>query len=415
MGGGGGGGMSMSLVPRMRTIMTTTQRQIMEPRFQDPLYEAADFWTNSKIHSTTFKIDGDSKQVEFTFAPPGWIDSLVEGERYGIYFGDMMFLNADLLQKHPKWIPFVVAKLYGERYVDDGMDPSGLQAHYEALFRTIRLANHIMETKELVEYLQALQNHERTGYFEWDEAAKRFLEGYDSVAEAKRAYLVSHHGNKWVRMGRTSEALAAIDERYTAGFRNHAEAVATLIDSSNPKALYDAAVLVRALNQLPFDRDPGLIVVSSGMSAVAYLLTREGNGVTDLLRFVDNHKLIVGDRENVVRRLGGRRKATWLALAKRLSFNVMQLEGTVQRLMESHRSQLDQLVIDFEVTNDAATRQIELAHSLVSTRPELATELFDTLRTAYPDRVAAMERQSRRFAENLNALKDLEQLLGSAI
>lgn len=223
-----------------------------------------------------------------------------------------MFLNADLLKTHPEWAPFVVAKLHAELSMDRGLDSTGVQKHFDALFGVIRVARNVMDSDELRVFLRELKQHERSGYFEWDEEAREFLEGGGSVEEAKRVYLERHHGNRWVSRGRFAEELTAMGFRHEIGFRNHGEAIAQKL-SESPALLYSAALLVHQLTSLSPGFQGGLILLRPPFNTVAYQLTKEANGVADLVRFEDAEGLQRG--EDVISVIG--RRKTLIALGKK--------------------------------------------------------------------------------------------------
>lgn len=427
MGGGGGGGIiqrpTQMLV--LQQVMTVAPRLEMQVRMGDRFYDAVDYWTRSEHRHVTFNVGGQQHIVHFTFAPPQWMEAMVPGEKYGFYFGDMMFLNSDLIKTHPEWAPFVVVKLYGERFMEDGLDPTGMHKHYEALFRTIRLANRVMDTDQLRAFLEELRRHERSGYFNWDDEARRFLDGGGDILSAKQAYLERHHDNAWVRRGRQWEAIAELDPRLVGGFRNIGEAVCRRLAGEN-NLLYSAALFVREmLSVTPETRtSPGQLVVVSGleMNRVAYLLTREANGIADLVRFVADHGLTVGKRDNVVVKIGGKYRASWVALSKRLSFEIMRLEGKVRELTAGHSGKLEGLVVNLRQLNDAATEEITRARALLaagaSTSSDDATQAAKALAVIgqdYPTAAAELQKEAARVAQNLAELRALADELAKLI
>jgi len=403
---------SMSL--QLSQSVNVGMAQVLEPRLDDSFYESVNYWTHAEHHSIEFESGGKTHVVPFAYASPEWIESIVPDETFGIYVGDMMFINSDILAKHPQWVPFVIIKLYAERFVNVDGDRTGKTKHYESLFRTIRLAYNILETDDLRLYLTKLMEHERTGYFEWDEQAKRFLDGHDDTASAKRAYLAAHQDNQWVRQGRTIEALAELGDSTALGFRNHAEAISGNFSGAEAVLIYSAAYFVAELLKEPYairPEDEVAFVIRPPFNAIAYQLTKEGNGISDLVRFHDVPGLEFGT-DVITRRRRGRK--TLIALSKRLSQMIIRVEKGVQALIEKRRATLGVTIERTRTLNIDMQHALTTANALVVQRLRPPGALLSQL-TNFPKEAEALRAEAEITAANMNELDNLLELLSEAV
>lgn len=308
-------------------------------------YQIIDLWDHCPHERASFTVRGEVHTVEYAFAPPSFLEYLRKGEKFGCYVADMMFLNAELLHHRVHWIPYIVLKLYCERFVDPGLDETGKVQHYQALFGTIRLAGMTMPRRELEDFLSALMEHDDTGYFDLDHEVRNFIGDAGSPREARRRYLERHHGNHWVRLGREEERLP--DRFREAGFRNHAE---VLYQQMSGRSAHDAYLTAMLVHELVHLESGTPLLVDQSCSRIAYLLTKEMNGLVDLVRFIDHPTEEPG--HNIIVRLRGR-QSTWEGLSKRLSYGIHRVERQARELLEGKRHEVTGLL---EAANVATVR-----------------------------------------------------------
>ena len=131
-------------------------------------------------YPATLRYRGREQPVEFTFAPRSFLDYIAggdkpKGEKFGAYIGNMVFINSDLQRTNPKWIPYIVTKLWADRLINPGLDTTGRVQHWQSLFGTIRLAGMNLSQPELTEFLSAIGDHDTSGYFALDKEVRSFL------------------------------------------------------------------------------------------------------------------------------------------------------------------------------------------------------------------------------------------------
>lgn len=379
----------------------------------DPMgrqYDIFDYWEHQPKHEVTLTTSEGPRQVQFVYAPPSWLNYVSRGEKFGAYVGDMMFISSDQKLVKPDWVPFIIVKLYGERFLEQGLDESGRAKHYESLFRTIRAAAARMDESGLHEFLSVLVKHDRERYFELDAEAREFLErnGGDPKG-ARRAYLDRHHGNKWVGRGRLDEQLMDMGCSLVEGYRNHAEAVLDSFGDLDARDLYLAAQFIHTLNAV----EPEVpVVLEPPYTSFAFNLTKDGNGKVDLVRF----RVPASPGEDIVVKVKSR-QPTWTALGKRFSYRIHKVEESVGKLISTAKQSLDGILIEAKRVHESYALQIAEVKTMVSERRELpkAQELFKRISGEYAPRAKLMDEVTQAAAQNLRNLEELSELLRDAI
>jgi len=401
----------MKLMQVQSLSLKALQRQDL--RMGDGFYDAVDYWTTHPHHKIKFTMDGEEREVSFVSAPSDWINTISPGEKIGAALGNMIFVRSSYFKKHPTWVPLVVAKLYGEVLIDRGELSSITELHWDALFRTIRLANNILDEPELYDFLSDLKAHERSGYFEHDEEARKFVEGGrpEDVLAAKRVYLERHRANRWVARGREAAVAAGLGDSSAVGFQNHAEMVARSLQHTN---LFSAAYLVRMIREVPFTGKAVPFQIGPEFAPIAYELTSEANGKVDLIRF-ENEAALPAGHNKIVRPADKRKRRTWVALSKRLSYMAHKLELAAVAAADLSRKAIDAAIVDMAALNDSATQQIASANALVASDPQQASAALEAVQATYPSAVAQLQAEQTRAANNLGQLNDLARQLRGII
>src|SRR3989338_3344276 len=398
----------MTLEMKIEIAPQTGMRQMLEPIGK--VYEIMDYWQSQPKLEATLRIGEREHKIRYVFAPQSWLDYLVRGERYGAYLGDMIFINSRLQEQNQDYLPFVLLKLYGEKFVDPGMDKTGRVQHWQSLWATIRVAGQLMDSNRLYSFLSDLQQHESSRFFELDGQVKRFMEEHrGDLTDAKRRYLDAHHNNLWVARGRNEELFANLG--MDSGFRNHAEAILSSIKDLDTRELYLATGFVRAMSSIEPDMP---VQVGRPFNSYAYALTKKGNGITDLVKFIEEQ----GTHENdVISKLPGK-MATWSALSKRLSYNIHTAEKRAKELAEKERYRLNDIVIQAGKRTSVFEKELGLIKQMVDLGAEGAfSEAKKKLQgiTMYGQEITKLEELSASIAERMRQLEELSGILSRQI
>jgi hypothetical protein len=405
--------MSIKLELSLRPNLTGIQRLEIVPDYLSKVYEVIDYWDSQPKCEITLRLDGKERKIIFVYAPRSFLHYLSEGEDFGAYLGNMYFINANIGEKRPDLVPYIIMKLWFEKFVDQGLDETGKVKHLQALWSTIRFAGKNMPENELREFLTSLMKHERTGYFKLDEEVRNFIEnGGGDPKEARKRYLENHHHNHWVVRGRIDEDLvSAFGIAAFDGYRNHAEAIISVIGDLDEQNLYIMSVFLHQLATLDPEAE---LIIQPPFSSLAYTLTKDCNGFVDLIRFVDQPDCRRG--EDVIRRLPSNRK-TWQALSKRITYRICKAEEKVKALIASEQKRLAGIV------ESAATTNQQFEKTLAVTQTSLATvsgfdEAKQTLELAgsqFQRDIAALGELSMETSKNLAQLAQLRVILDAQI
>lgn len=377
------------------------------------LFEALDFWEHHIILTAKLRINDKVQEIEYTFAPQSFINYLWRGEKFGVSFGEMIFISSEVQRQRPKWIPYIVLKLYAEKYVDPGLDESGRVQHFESLFRTIRLAGAELSETELAELLIRIAENETTGYFKFDKEVRKFLEefavsGKSKMLQEKRAYLENHHGNRWVRQGRTEESLAEFGIDF--GFRNRAEAIAEKLFDPKLASIYLISFFIHSLMAI----EPGEeIFISPPFNSIAYMLTKNGNNIVDLVKFVGFDPQ--NPQQDIIVLLPGKNR-TWTALAKRLSYFIHRGEIQARQLIATKKTELDQIMIEAGSLNSRVHTELAIIKERISEdKFEDTKEVLKKLSGNWVKEIEGVANISRQIAENIAMIDQISNLLEEAI
>lgn len=408
----------MQITLRLTMNQSTSTIQTIESDSMGKLYEMIDYWQNSDKINVFLKLGEKEYSVEYCLTGSYFLNHMVNGELFGIYVGDMFFVSAEIARNRPKWVIFILAKLFYDRAIKSGdRDVSGRIPHYQSLFFSIRMANDILDEKELDEFLITLATTDRSDYANYDEEFRKFLEnkrfGREILLERKRKYLQHHHENQWVRKGRQTEELLELDSRFGLlmdGFVNHAERIYQLLlkDSSNGD-VYLASQFIRQVMYLP---DGSIIEVSREFTGMAYKFQKECNGLVSL--FVPHHIQPRGGNEFLVKTSGKSR--TWIALLKRLSFGFHRAELDVQELIADRKEEFNNqvyLLEQYALTLASSKKEIEAL--IESGNFEAARKLLLSISRNNDDTDRRIEASSSLIVKSLKELSDLSDLLKSNI
>jgi len=375
------------------------------------VYELIDYWDHTQKYITAFNYNGVEHKIEYAFAPQSFLN-YIKGEKefFGAYLGDMMFINSSMLKNHPEWIPLILVKLYAQKKIDPGLDKTGRAVHWDSFYRTIRTAGKAMSETQLKEFIDMTRKYESTGYFDLDSDIKQFIEssGNDSLA-AKRNYLNRHHNNMWVTRSRNEEVLA--EEGFQTIFRSHAEAILRQFSGVDTTILYDTAAFIHEMTHA----DPDVSIrITPPYTAIAYELTKERNGVVDLIKFQP-----ISNRENnddIIFKVPKREK-TWIALSKRISYNIHKLEQGVNSLVNAERKRLEGLIIEAETTQNHLNVQLQDIRSLLVISSPLSnvTKMLSAHGEKYHIEMTRLEAMIQTEVKTLSDLEEISKLLRSQI
>lgn len=405
--------MKFELVQRQTQTTDILARLEIVPDYLGKVYEMIDYWDSQPKLELTLNLRGQDQVIQFVYAPPAFLDYIEPGELFGAYLGNMIFINSEIGEKHPDWVPYIVLKLWSERYVDQGLDETGRVKHMQSLWATIRFAGTSMQADQLREFLEVLIKHDRSGYFKLDEEVRSFIEkGGGDPKTAKRQYLENHHDNLWVVRGRFDEDLvSAFGISAFDGYRNHAEAIMSVLGELETKDLYTAAVFLHQLARL----EPGTeVVICPPFNAFAYALTKDCNGFTDLIKFADWNEGKPG--EDLICRLPSNRK-TWQALSKRISYRIHKAEEKVRALISGEQKRLSEAVSQADLANQEIARVMDQAQTMIA-KPDGFDQARTMLLSAGSDfqqTIAALQRVSTTTSENLQRLSDISRVLAAQI
>ncbi|MBT3985003.1 hypothetical protein HOD38_03690 [archaeon] len=377
----------------------------LQPPMAGVLYELVDFWTSSPKHKLKVPIGEEMHEAQYVLAPERFLQYVKDDEPFGIYVGDMTFISAELAKEHPTWVPYIALKLVAQRHINEGLDESGRARHWQALFGAIRVAGLKMDEPNFRGFIEELAAHENSGYFELDDELNDFLGGNDPLT-AKRKYLDHHRNNRWVTEGRKTEIMEKMGLQVYG--RNHAEAVFSEIDDRNLN-LYAASVFVRAIRHVPHGEG---VLISPPYNAIAYAMTRDANGVVDLLNFRQG---VLPDGQDIVFKKGRNRNSTWTALIKRLGYQMHIAERNATKLLDSQKEELEGLVVSAEGQNALITADAARVEELVTASQfEAARAILEGM-PGHEQSLARLGELTRGSAESLALLEASRQLLEEQI
>ncbi len=399
--------MSYKLEMKMRPNMI--ERLEIVPDYMGRVYDAIDYWDSQLKCELTIPLRGREQSIKFVYAPPSFLNYLGEGEVFGVYLGDMIFINANIGENRPNWVPYIILKLWSERFVDQGLDETGRVKHLQSLWATIRFAGTQMQADELREFLSALMKHESTGYFRLDEEVRNFIEdGGGDPKAAKRKYLENHHQSRWVVRGRIEEDLvSALGVTAFDGYRNHAEAILSVIGELDEKNLYVMAVFLHELARLEPGRE---LIIQPPFTSLAYTLTKECNGFVDLIKFLDQPDN--PQAEDVICRLPSKR-TTWQALGKRITYRISKAEEKVKALIETEQKRLAETLSTAQQVNQQFEVSMATAKSALARVNgfDEAKQLLQKTGVQFQGDIEALSLLSRTTAQNLADLSHLQMIL----
>ena len=316
---------------KLELIINTRNNQTLLTKL-DPMgsiYEAFDFWSHQPKLQSIFSFRGEEKSIEYVLAPPSFLNYIAEKEEpFGVHVGDMIFINSHTHQKRPEWTKYIALRLFSSNKIISKSDNPQLNNHWESLYRTTRLMANQMKESDLFEFLDLLNQYDTSEYFDLDVEAKRFLESSESLIEAKRKYLEKHHENIWVKRGRDEEFLQSLGFN-NRGFKNHAEAILSSSFDSTIDQQYLYGDFIRKLAFV----DIGVpLEISPPFNQFAYTLTKNCNGVSDMIDFITPEALLSTSTDVIIKRKERRR--TWNALLKRISYQIHTVEKNLRNITE---------------------------------------------------------------------------------
>lgn len=410
----------------LRLVQSMLPVQRLEKDPDSRIFEIFDYWGHQPKLSLTVPFQGKEHLVEYVLAPLSFLRTFSDSrnEKFGFHTHDMMFINATLAKDRPKWIPYVVLKLFMEGFMDRGLDQSGRASHWQALYSTIRFAGATMSKEELQEFIYLISLEESTKYFELDREVREFLEraGFPGgkldpnlpfVLESKRRYLDRHHACKWVSIGRKEELIASLAEGSLAIWRNHSEFLAKQVSNASER-IYEMAAFVHQVLSL---NEGEAVIISPPYNSFAYLMTQEGNGLVNLVEFIDPGEFginLLSPKDDVVRILPGRRR-TWVALGKRLSWLIHREERAVRALIKERKIRLDSFISDARSTTTAFTQKIEEVKALVAARKPIDPVIIEQLTGDWQAQLVQMSQINEEISLNLRSLDELSVALKTLI
>ncbi len=395
----------MALELRQSLAQYGDTRLELHPPMRGTLYELIDFWTSNPKHRLSVPIGDEMHDAQYVLAPQRFLQYVKEDEPFGIYVGDMTFINAELAKSRPEWVPFIALKLIAARFIDPGLDKSGRVRHWKSLFGTLRVAGLKMDEPEFREFIEGFAAHENTRYFELDDELTEFLDGRDPLT-AKRRYLDRHRNNRWVTAGRRTEIMERMGLQVYG--RNHAEAAFNEMVDRDVN-MYAAATMVRALRHVP--REQG-VLIAPPYNAIAYAMTRDANGAVDLLKF---RKGVLPDGKDIVFKPRRNRESTWTALIRRLGYQMHIAEQSATKLLDAHRERLDGLVVRAEQQNDLITADAARVQELVTESQFEAARVILARMPGHEQSLARLGELTKTSAEGLAVLEASRQLLEEQI
>jgi hypothetical protein len=373
-------------------------------------YEIVDYYDRKRPLSITIHFRGEDHIVEYVLAPKSFLNYITPGEHFGIYAYGMILVSSEIAYEHPGWVYYIVAKLFLEPFVDEGLDKTGRAKHFASLMTTIRVAGVKMPQAELVEFLEKMMAEEQSHYFEIDGEVKKFLEDAkdpDSRRRRRLEYLSHHHRNFWVRLGREAEELDRLGYD-PAGYRNLAEAAYRSLES-DVASMFLAATLIRQIAELG---QGAIILIPRQHIKVSYALTYEGSGGrVEIIRILEETS--EGD---IVEKLGHNK--TWHALVKRLSHGIHQTELRVEKVIEARRQDLNQTI------NLGKERNVEIGREIAVLREEIArksqpfesaAEKLRKLSGNWQNEVASLASLSEQLSSTLVDLSSLQEALAEVV
>ena len=399
-------GMEMVQVPMIsgRRMMSFEQNRM------NKAYEVMDYYDRRKPLSVTVHFRGEDHVVEYILAPKSFISYITPGEEFGIHVYGMILVSSEIAHEHPGWVYYIVAKLFLEGFVDQGLDQTGRVKHFVSLMTTIRVAGVKMSEEELVEFLERMIASEQTNYFEIDGEVKKFLgdaKDPDSRRRRRIEYLGRHHRNFWVRLGREAEELDNLGYD-PCGYRNHAEAAFRSLES-DVASMFLAATLIRQIAQLC---QGAIILIPRQHIKVSYALTYEGSGGrVEIVRILEETS--DGD---IIEKLGHNK--TWHALVKRLSYGIYQTELRVERVIEARRQDLNQAISLGKEKSSEISREIAVLREQVAAKVqplEFAAERLRKMSGKWQNEVANIASLSDQLSSTLSDLNSLQEALAEAV
>jgi hypothetical protein len=138
----------------------------------DPLEFLIDVW----LQSPHYVVQIGPETVEFVVCAPGFLNAVMEGERYGLNWAGMIFVSTAVPER---WIPFVVGNEWAVRKIAAtygiNEDPQNLAKHWEAIRAELQVAATTLSPAEFDAYINWRRSVERTNYFAIDEDAREYF------------------------------------------------------------------------------------------------------------------------------------------------------------------------------------------------------------------------------------------------
>ena len=368
-------------------------------------YEIIDFYQHQPKIKHNLQLGNKSVDIDYVLAPPSFLKYINNGkdEPFGAFIGDMMFINSQTHEKKPEWTKYTLLKLYSMQFINEEKDLTGRVKHWISLDKTIRFLGTQLGQTELLEYLKILDKYESSRYLEMDKEVRDFIGTDGDPLLAKRKYLEAHHNNRWVRSGRNEEFLNENDSTLSLiGFRNHSQAILSTLGDILVDEKYLVGNFVREM--INIEEGTG-VIISPPFNSIAYCLTKEANGVSDLVEFVTPEGMI-GSQKDVIIKTKGKR-TTWTALSKRISFDIHRAEQKVQQIANDEIARLSKLQDEME------RRNTQFNNSLAVIKNEGIDVLKDStrrLKTLSGDYSATLSRFSKLSSETVDNLANLEQV-----
>lgn len=359
----------MNLVP----LLTQRQNLYMKPAIYEydietKIMDMLAFWLGHDHINISIELKEGKFEAEFVIAPVSFIRQIEKKEKYGIYCGGMVFVSEEIYKNHPNWVPYIALKavFYGKE-----TDGSEVDIHWRSLEKAIKLAEITMSSEEYQEFLAAIRNDERTGYFEAGARTKEIMAVSKSsgdngnavrrLREAKEKYLENHHHNKWVRIARISEDLRSISVLSRGESFNHAESIYRLLmaDGRTCSNAYLAASFIKFLLQLG---EGDTVELDADLSPIAYVLTKECNGLADLV-FFDDSTFALGKNKIMV---NVKRQRTLKALETRLLYGLMETKRRIYPLLDKCKAEFGSQVLKTDNVKSEIAVAMERLSRLVS-------------------------------------------------
>jgi hypothetical protein len=376
-----------------------------------------DYWLNHEHLFIDFEINNIQHKIEFALAPQSFIRYINSKEKYGVYSGSMRLVSMEVYKKHPNWVPYIALKMYASEYVDRGLDCSGKAVHWETLSKTIRLAEKTMERVDFHEFIQAIYSEETTSFFEIDGRAKKIVEDCQAANKKdlatvylaqRETYFEAHHNNKWVVRARHYEIMAQLSPVFRDGNLNLAENIFNHLLSENQviDKMFLCASFVKFLRE---QADDVVIELEPPFNSVAYILTKECNGLVDLVSFLPYKN--VSKKDYIV--IAKNRQKTWRALETRLAYFLYRSKRNIKPLLSKQKEGLQLLISKSSVINIELTERIStLTKSLKQSQLAYLDSAEDLSNIeGWSDEVECLRRLHQEMIGSIADLEGLQNLL----